>query len=161
MSFLDRLGSKRPPMFTLPTLPMPGPRTPAPQPVMPVIGGPGGIGGTAPIQMPGPAPIQMPVIGGPEGIGGTAPMPGPAPMPVPPEGSMPVPVRGGTLRKLMRQRDQLQARLEQVNARIQQLMQGQDQGSGSGFPERKPQEGIGNLLEQLLRNQSERGGFGD
>jgi hypothetical protein len=147
MSFLDRLGSKRPPMFTLPTLPMPGPRTPAPQPVMPVIGGPEGIGGTAPIQMPT----------------SPAPMPGPAPMPVPvpPEGSMPVPVRGGTLRKLMRQRDQLQARLEQVNARIQQLMQGQDQGSGSGFPERKPQEGIGNLLEQLLRNQSERGDFGD
>ncbi len=139
MSFLDRLGSKRPPMFTLPTLPMPGPRTPAPQPVMPVIGGPEGIGGTAPIQMPT----------------SPAPMPGPAPMP------MPVPVRGGTLRKLMRQRDQLQARLEQVNARIQQLMQGQDQGSGSGFPERKPQEGIGNLLEQLLRNQSERGDFGD
>ena len=126
---------------------MPGPRTPAPQPVMPVIGGPEGIGGTAPIQMPT----------------SPAPMPGPAPMPVPvpPEGSMPVPVRGGTLRKLMRQRDQLQARLEQVNARIQQLMQGQDQGSGSGFPERKPQEGIGNLLEQLLRNQSERGDFGD
>jgi len=147
MSFLDSLGSKRPPMFTLPTLPMPGPRTPAPQPVMPVIGGPEGIGGTAPIQMPT----------------SPAPMPGPAPMPVPvpPEGSMPVPVRGGTLRKLMRQRDQLQARLEQVNARIQQLMQGQDQGSGSGFPERKPQEGIGNLLEQLLRNQSERGDFGD
>jgi hypothetical protein len=147
MSFLDRLGSKRPPMFTLPTLPMPGPRTPAPQPVMPVIGGPEGIGGTAPIQMPtSPAPM---------------PGPAPMPMPVPPEGSMPVPVRGGTLRKLMRQRDQLQARLEQVNARIQQLMQGQDQGSGSGFPERKPQEGIGNLLEQLLRNQSERGDFGD
>lgn len=149
MSFLDRLGSKRPPMFTLPTLPMPGPRTPAPQPVMPVIGGPEGIGGTAPIQMP-TSPAPMP---------GPAPMP--VPVPVPPEGSMPVPVRGGTLRKLMRQRDQLQARLEQVNARIQQLMQGQDQGSGSGFPERKPQEGIGNLLEQLLRNQSERGDFGD
>jgi hypothetical protein len=61
----------------------------------------------------------------------------------------------------MLQRDQLQASLDQVNAKIQELMQGQSQGQGSGFPERKPQEGIGNLLEQLLRNQSERGGFGD
>lgn len=119
MSLLDRLAGKRPPMFTLPTLPMPGPRTPAPQPVMPVIGGPGGIGGPAPAR--------------PKGI----------------------------LEKLMRQRDQLQARLDQVNAKIQELMAMEQQGQGSGSPERKPQEGIGNLLEQLLRNQSERGDFGD
>ena len=86
MSFLDSLGSKRPPMFTLPTLPMPGPRTPAPQPVMPVIGGPEGIGGTAPIQMP-TSPAPMP---------GHAPMPGPAPMPMPvpnPYSPVPCPTR--------------------------------------------------------------------
>ena len=148
MSLLDRLAGKRPPMFTLPTLPMPGPRTPAPQPVMPVIGGPGGIGGTAPMPgpapMPKPAPIRMPVIGGPGGIGGPAP-------------ARPK----GILEKLMRQRDQLQARLDQVNAKIQALMAMEQQGQGSGSPERKTQEGIGNLLEQLLRNQSERGDFGD
>ena len=138
MAFLDSILGRpnNSPVFTTPTLPMPGPRprTPAPQPIMPVIGGPGGIGGPAP--MPGPAPIRMPI----------------PPPSISPE---------GILEKLMLQRDQLQASLDQVNAKIQELMQGQSQGQGSGFPERKPQEGIGNLLEQLLRNQSERGGFGD
>ena len=130
MAFFDGIRNRQPPIFTLPTLPMPGPRTPAPQPVMPVIGGP------APTPMPGPAPIRMPI----------------QPGPTRPE---------GTLEKLMLQRDQLQASLDQVNAKIQELMGMEQQGQGSGFPERKPQEGIGNLLEQLLRNQSERGDFGD
>ena len=153
MNFLDRLLADRQlPMFTLPTLPIPAPRTPAPQPVMPVIGGPGGIGGPAPIRMPGPAPIRMP---------GPAPIPMPRPdmperpeMPMLPRPEMPMlPINPeGTLKTLMLERDRLQARLDQLNSRIQQLMQGQ----GSGFPERKPQEGIGNLLEQILRSQRER-----
>jgi len=142
MAFLNRRPNN-PPVFTTPTLPMTGPAAPPQMPTMPVV------------SPPAPMPIRGP---GEIGIGGTAPImppsnPGPNPMPVPPEGAMPMPVRGGTLKKLMFERDRLQARLDQINARIQELMQGQ----GSG----KPQEGIGNLLEQLLRNQSERGGFGD
>ena len=115
--------------------------TPAPMPVMPVV---------AP---PRPMPVQEPV-----GIGGTAPImpppimppsdPGPRPMP-----PMPMPTRpGGTLKKLMFERDRLQARLDQINARIQELMQGQ----GS----RKPQEGIESLLEEIMRPEPT-GRFGD
>ena len=112
--------------------------TPAPMPVMPVV---------AP---PRPMPVQEPV-----GIGGTAPiMPPPPIMPPSDPGPrpMPVPERGGTLRKLMFERDRLQARLDQINARIQELMQGQ----GS----RKPQEGIESLLEVIMRPEPT-GRFGD
>jgi len=114
----------QPPIMMPPTAPA---RTPAPMPVMPVV---------AP---PAPMPVQKPVR-----IGGTAPImppsdPSPRPMPTRP---------GGTLKNLMLERDRLQARLDQINARIQELMQGQ----GSG----KPQEGIESLLEVIMRP-----GFGD
>lgn len=128
----------KPPIMMPPTAPA---TTPAPMPVMPVV---------AP---PRPMPVQEPV-----GIGGTAPImpppimppsdPGPRPMP-----PMPMPTRpGGTLKKLMFERDRLQARLDQINARIQELMQGQ----GS----RKPQEGIESLLEVIMRPEPT-GRFGD
>ena len=114
----------QPPIMMPPTAPA---RTPAPMPVMPVV---------AP---PAPMPVQKPVR-----ISGTAPImppsdPSPRPMPTRP---------GGTLKNLMLERDRLQARLDQINARIQELMQGQ----GSG----KPQEGIESLLEVIMRP-----GFGD
>ena len=127
----------KPPIMMPPTAPA---TTPAPMPVMPVV---------AP---PRPAPVQEPV-----GIGGTAPIMPPPPILPPsdpgPRPIMPMPTRpGGTLKKLMFERDRLQARLDQINARIQELMQGQ----GSG----KPQEGIESLLEVIMRPEPT-GRFGD
>ena len=112
--------------------------TPAPMPVMPVV---------AP---PRPMPVQEPV-----GIRGTAPIMPPPIMPPSDPGPrpMPVPERGGTLRKLMFERDRLQARLDQINARIQELMQGQSS--------RKPQKGIESLLEVIMRSEPPTGRFGD
>ena len=107
--------------FLNPSLPMPGPRTPAPSPRMPL--------------MPTPPQPVMPVMPTPVGPIRTPPPGGQPIMPVPPEGGggrmpeFPIPREPepeinieGQIEILQAKRDQLKVQIENINNQIRELM---------------------------------------